>query len=70
MKTYMLTLDDSQEDVIQALAKALKIDLQLIKDEDEDKGLLLAMEEGKKYGRLSEKESKTFLDSLGKWMSW
>ncbi len=66
MKTYLLTLDDSQEDVIQALAKALKMDLQLINEEHEDKGLLIAMEEGKKYGRLSEKKGKTFLDSLGK----
>ena len=66
MKTYMLTLDDSQEDVIQALAKALKMDLQLINEEDEDKGLLIAMEEGKKYGRLAENEGKAFLDSLGK----
>ncbi len=66
MKTYILTLDESQEDVIRALAKALKIDLQLINEEDEDKALLMAMEEGKKYGRLSEGDSKSFLDSLGK----
>ena len=66
MKTYLLTLDDSQEDVIQALAKALKIDIQLISDQEEDNGLMMAMEEGKKYGRLSEAESKSFLDSLGK----
>lgn len=66
MKTYILTLDESQEDVIQALAKALKIDLHLINEADEDKALLIAMEEGKKYGRLSEDESKSFLDSLGK----
>ena len=66
MKTYILTLDDSQEDVIRALAKALKIDLQLINESDEDKALLMAMEEGKKHGRLSEEEGKSFLDSLGK----
>ncbi len=66
MKTYLLTLDDSQEEVIQALAKALKMDLQLINEEHEDIGLLMAMEEGKKYGRLAEKEGKAFLDSLGK----
>lgn len=66
MKTYILTLDESQEDVIRALAKALKIDLQLINEADEDKALLMAMEEGKKYGRLSEGDSKSFLDSLGK----
>ncbi len=66
MKTYLLTLDDSQEDAIQALAKALKMDLQLINEEHEDKGLLIAIEEGIKYGRLSEKEGKAFLASLGK----
>ena len=66
MKTYMLTLDDSQEDVIQALAKALKIDLQLVTESDEDKGLSMAMEEGKKYGRLSENEGNSFLENLGK----
>lgn len=66
MKTYILTLDESQEDVMRALAKALKIDLQLINESDEDKAMLIAMEEGKKYGRLSEDESKSLLDSLGK----
>ncbi len=65
MKTYILTLDESQEDLIQALAKALKIDLQVINEADEDQALLLAMEDGKKYGRLSEVDSKSFLDSLG-----
>jgi len=65
MKTYILTLDESQEDLIRSLAKALKIDLQVVNDGDEDQALLLAMEEGKKYGRLSEAESKSFLDSLG-----
>ena len=66
MKTYILTLDESQEDLILALAKALKIDLHLINESDEDKALLMAMEEGKKYGRLSEEDGKSFLDSLGK----
>ena len=50
MKTYILTLDESQEDVIKALAKALKIDIQSISEADEDNALWLAMEEGKKYG--------------------
>jgi hypothetical protein len=66
MKTYILTLDESQEDVIVALAKALKMDLHLINESDEDKALFMAMEEGKKYGRLSDEDSKSFLDSLGK----
>ncbi len=66
MKTYILTLDESQEDVIKALAKALKIDIQSVSEGDEDTALWLAMEEGKKYGRLSEKEGQDFLDSLGK----
>ncbi len=66
MKTYILTVDESQEDVIEALVKALKIDFQILKDEDEDRALLIAMEEGKKYGRLSENDSKSFLDNLGK----
>jgi energy-converting hydrogenase A subunit M len=65
MKTYILILNEAQEDVIKALAKALKIDIQIIDDVDEDKGLFIAMEEGKKHGRLSEVESKAFLDSLG-----
>ncbi len=66
MKTYLLTLDESQENVIQALAKALKIDLQLISESDEEKALAIAMEDGKKYGRLSKDERKSFLDNLGK----
>ena len=66
MKTYLLNLDESQEDVIKALAKALKIDIQLINEADEDKALLIAMEEGKKYGRLSEEQGKSFIDSLDK----
>ena len=66
MKTYLLTLDESQEDVIKALAKALKIDLQIIAEAEEDTALLMAMEEGKKYGRLSEDDGKSFLDKLAK----
>jgi hypothetical protein len=66
MKTFLLTLDESQEDVIRALAKALKIDLQQIAESDEDIALSKAMEEGKKYGRLSDDESKSFLDDLNK----
>ena len=66
MKTYLLTLDESQEDVIKALAKALKIDLQIIAETEEDTALLMAMEEGKKYGRLSEDNGKSFLDKLAK----
>ena len=66
MKTYLLTLDESQEVVIKALAKALKIDLQIIAEAEEDTALLMAMEEGKKYGRLSEDDGKSFLDKLAK----
>jgi hypothetical protein len=66
MKTYIIRLDDSQEEVIKVLAKALQIDLQPVSESDEDKALLLAMEEGKKYGRLSDDESKLFIDKLGK----
>lgn len=66
MKTYILTLDETQEEVIKALAKALKIDIQSITEADEDKALWLAMEDGKKYGRLGEKEAQFFLDDLGK----
>ena len=66
MKTYLITLDESQEDVIKALAKALKIDLQIITEAEEDTALLMAMEEGKKYGRLSEDDGKSFLDKLAK----
>jgi hypothetical protein len=66
MKTFMLTLDESQEEVIRALAKALKIEIQVIGDKDEDHALTLAMEEGKKNGRLSEDETKSFFYSLGK----
>ena len=66
MKTYLLTVDESQEKAIRALAEALKIDLQIMSEADEDVALSLAMEEGKKYGRLSDDEAKVFLDGLGK----
>lgn len=36
-------------------------------EKEENDGLLLAMEEGKKYGRMTEAETKTFLENLGKW---
>ena len=66
MKTYILTVDESQEEVIRSLAKALKIDLQIMNEADEDLALSMAVEEGKKYGRLSTDETKAFLDKLGK----
>jgi len=65
MRTYILTLDESQEAVILALAKVLKMDLHLINESDEDYALLKAMEEGKKDGRLSAEDSKSFTDILG-----
>jgi len=65
MRTYILTLDESQEAVILALAKVLKMDLHLINESDEDYALLKAMEEGKKDGRLSGEDSKSFMDILG-----
>jgi len=65
MRTYILTLDESQEAVILALAKVLKMDLHLINESDEDYALLKAMEEGKKDGRLSAEDSKSFMDILG-----
>jgi len=40
MRTYILTLDESQEAVILALAKVLKMDLHLINESDEDYALL------------------------------
>ena len=65
MRTYILTLDESQEAVILALAKVLKMDLHLINESDEDYALLKAMEEGKKDGRLSAEDSKSLTDILG-----
>ncbi len=66
MKTFVLTLDDTQEEVIQALAKALKLDMVELSQEAEDQSLMVAMEDGKKYGRLSEAETDAFLKKLGK----
>ena len=66
MKTYLLKLDKVQEEAILALAKTLKIEVEIFSETDEDSGLTLAMEEGKKYGRLSDKESSSFLENLGK----
>ncbi len=66
MKTYVLKIDESQQEVIDALVKALKIDAEIFTEADEDIALTLAMEEGKKYGRLAENEANSFLDNLGK----
>lgn len=60
-----MTLDDSQEEVIQALAKALKLDIIELTEKDEDQSLMMAMEDGKKYGRLSDDEANAFLKKLG-----
>lgn len=66
MKTYLLKLDESQEEVVQALIKALKIETEIFSDGDEDIALSMAMEEGKNYGRLSAEEQKDFIKNLGK----
>jgi hypothetical protein len=66
MKTYLLTVTEGQEEVIKALAKALQFEIQVVSESDEDAALLKAMEEGKPYGRLSEGETKSFLDDLEK----
>lgn len=66
MKTYLLKIDDSQEEVINALVKALKIETEVFSEADEDKALSIAMEEGKKYGRLSSEETELFIKNLGK----
>jgi hypothetical protein len=65
MKTYMLTLNEEQENLIKELAKALKIELEEISEEAEERALLMAMEEGKKYGRLTDEQSKSFIEGLG-----
>ena len=65
MKTYLLKIDESQEEVIKALVKALKIETEVFSEQDEDKALSISMEEGKKYGRLTQEESDSFLESLG-----
>lgn len=45
----------------------LHIEVPIYSEKDEEEmALSVAMEEGKKYGRLSEGESKVFLEGLGK----
>lgn len=66
MKTYLLKIDDSQEEVIKALVKALKIETEVFSEADEDTALSIAMEEGKKYGRLTDKETELFIKNIGK----
>jgi len=61
MKTIMLTLDESQEEVI----KAFKLEIVEFTEKDEDMGLTMAMEEGKKYGRMTDDEASSFLKKLG-----
>ena len=66
MKTYILNMTEEQEKAVQALVNELKIESHIFSERDEDTALWMAMEEGKKHGRLSENESKTFLEGLGK----
>ncbi|KXK25615.1 MAG: hypothetical protein UZ12_BCD005001596 [Bacteroidetes bacterium OLB12] len=66
MKTYVLKLDETQEEAVLAIVKTLKIEFEIYSDADEDVALTIAMEEGKKYGRLSDKETSSFLENLGK----
>lgn len=66
MKTYLLKLNEVQEEAVLALIKKLKIEVEIYSETDEDKALTVAMEDGKKYGRLSDKESSTFIENLGK----
>ncbi|MCE7861926.1 MAG: hypothetical protein DYG99_00135 [Bacteroidetes bacterium CHB5] len=66
MKTYVLKLDETQEEAVLAIVKTLKIEFEIYSDADEDVALTMAMEEGKKYGRLSDKETASFLENLGK----
>ncbi|MFN6087581.1 MAG: hypothetical protein ACK47E_02425 [Cyclobacteriaceae bacterium] len=66
MKTYILKIEESQEDLLNALVKTLQIDTEVFSENDEDVALSTAMEDGKKYGRLTEKETADFLDELGK----
>lgn len=65
MKTIFLTVDETQEEVIKALAKALKLDVVELTEKDEDVSLSIAMEEGMKYGRMTDAEAKSFLKKLG-----
>ena len=66
MKTYVLKIDESQQELIDALVKTLKIETEIFTESDEEKALSLAMEDGKKYGRLTDQETQAFLDNLGK----
>ncbi|MFN7259082.1 MAG: hypothetical protein ACK5TU_04200 [Cyclobacteriaceae bacterium] len=66
MKTYILKIEESQEDLLNALVKTLQIDTEVFSENDEDVALSTAMEDGKKYGRLTEQETANFLDELGK----
>ncbi|MBX2900920.1 MAG: hypothetical protein KF775_14810 [Cyclobacteriaceae bacterium] len=66
MKTYLLNLNEVQEEAVLALIKQLKIEVEIYSETDEDKALTIAMEDGKKYGRLTEKQSSSFLENLGK----
>jgi len=60
VKTYLLKLDEAQEEAVQALTKALKIETEVFSEGDEEIALSTAMEEGKNYGRLSIEEQKDF----------
>ena len=62
----MLKIDESQQELIDALVKTLKIETEIFTETGEDRALSVAMEDGKKYGRLTDKETKSFLDRLGK----
>lgn len=66
MKTYILNINEEQEKAVQALIKELKFEVEILSEQDEDGALSMAMEEGKKYGRLSEEEAKKFIEGLGK----
>ena len=65
MKTYVLKIDESLQELIDALVKTLKIEAEIFTESDEEKALSLAMEDGKKYGRLTDPESQNFLSNLG-----
>ncbi|QLH33257.1 MAG: hypothetical protein HWD62_13325 [Cyclobacteriaceae bacterium] len=47
MKTYVLKLDETQEEAVLAIVKTLKIEFEIYSDADEDVALTMAMEEGK-----------------------
>ena len=64
MKAYVLNINEEQEKALQALIDQLHIEASIYSEKDEDTALSLAMEEGKKYGRLSKQASKSFLDMI------